>query len=401
MKNILDFGAVGDGETLNTAAIQSAIDSAAAEGGGQVLVPPGVFISGTIWLRSNIDLHLEAGAVLKGSSDMADYCANDSFPQNAGNSDAEGWRGAHLIAAVEVHDVSLTGCGTIDGNALAFMAPLPGFDHEKWTDYAWSRGFLFTDRPRIDYRPGQVVIFCECDRVRVSGLTFRNCPCWTCHIHGCEDVTVHGIHIDNQVDLVNSDGIDIDCSSRVAVTDCVIRTGDDAITLRGTFKRLTRRPGHDCEDVVISNCVLDSSACAFRIGIGAGRIRNVVISNITVSHASTAFWIGCSWFQPGEGTKISGISISHVRGRNIGQPANIKPCGDEVENAFIRDISFTDYQAECYSHLIVRGSERTPVENIRFRDCRFRQIAPPYKIDTSGFPEEFIFVENAENVVFD
>ena len=110
-KFITEFGAVGDGVTLNTQAIQSAVDSCAASGGGTVVVPPGVFLTGTVFLKSRITLQLEAGAVLKGSPRITDYCADDAYPQNWPCA-KEGWRGAHLLVAVNCEDVTVTGPGT-------------------------------------------------------------------------------------------------------------------------------------------------------------------------------------------------------------------------------------------------------------------------------------------------
>ena len=107
MINILTYNAVPDGKTLNTEIIQQAIDDLASRGGGTVVVPSGVYVTGTIWLKNNVELHLEMGAVLKGSTDLADYCTADDFQQNA-FSTVEQWNGAHLIAA-EVNNVAITG----------------------------------------------------------------------------------------------------------------------------------------------------------------------------------------------------------------------------------------------------------------------------------------------------
>ena len=118
--NVRDFGARGDGVTKDTAAIQAAIDRAASAGGGTVELDAGTYVSGTVWLKSRVDFHLGAGAVLLGSPDKADYCAADAYPQNS-SSKAESTFGGHLVLCVEQEDVVVRGPGAIDGNGPAFL----------------------------------------------------------------------------------------------------------------------------------------------------------------------------------------------------------------------------------------------------------------------------------------
>ena len=126
--NILEYGAVPGGNKINTKAVQAAVDTCAENGGGRVLVPAGTFLTGTIFLKDNVELHLAAGAVLKGSPDLADYNADDCIPQNRVFA-AEQVTGGHLIIAAEVRNVSITGPGTIDGNVSAF---LDGFSSQRY-----------------------------------------------------------------------------------------------------------------------------------------------------------------------------------------------------------------------------------------------------------------------------
>lgn len=136
--NILEYGAVPGGSKINTKAVQAAVDACAENGGGRVLVPAGTFLTGTIFLKDNVELHLAAGAVLKGSPDLADYNADDCIPQNRVFA-AEQVTGGHLIIAAEVRNVSITGPGTIDGNVFAF---LDGFSpSDSWNGHdSWGRG---------------------------------------------------------------------------------------------------------------------------------------------------------------------------------------------------------------------------------------------------------------------
>ena len=153
---VMAFGAKGDGVAKDTVALQKAIDSAAEAGGGRIVVPAGKYLTGSIYLKDNVELHLEKGAVLFGSPDKADYNAGDICPQNW-TSKAESNSGAHLILAVERRNVAITGQGKIDGNCTAFLLNPDG--------RPWPGG-----QGRIPWRPGQMLYFVECDGVRVEGV---------------------------------------------------------------------------------------------------------------------------------------------------------------------------------------------------------------------------------------
>ena len=233
MNNVRDFGAVGDGVTMDTAAIQKAIDA-----GGMVNFPPGSYLTGTLYLKSYGGLHLEQGAKIVASSNPADYNADDFCVQNRPRYHEEA-SGAHLIVGVEVSHVTISGDGIIDGSRKAFQhTPLPSgkYEVDKW-------------------RPAQMIYFVESDHINIRNVELNNAPYWTCFIHGCEDVTIYGVKIFTEWRTRNGDGIDIDCSCRVTVSDCIIDTGDDCITLRADLQQL-KNQDRPCEDVVVTNCIL-------------------------------------------------------------------------------------------------------------------------------------------------
>ena len=177
MNSVRDFGAKGDGITNDTAAVQKAIDA-----GGMVFFPPGTYLCGTLFLKSNGGLHLDTGAALLASPDKNDYNADDFCVQNAVFT-FENVSGAHFIVAVEQENITIEGPGRIDGNRKAFYEP-----PESWKKI-WSSP--------IEWRPGQMIYLCECTNVRVQQVELYNAPYWTCFFHGCEYVQITGVHIYN------------------------------------------------------------------------------------------------------------------------------------------------------------------------------------------------------------
>lgn len=292
-RNVKEFGATGDGTTLDTVAIQTAIDA-----GGLVYFPPGVYLSGTLYLRSNGGLELSPGAILRGSPNLADYNPADFVPQNSA-SKAEVTSGGHLIAAVECSNIVLCGGGTIDGNHPAFLNET---DPECPLMY------------RRIARPGQMVFLCECTDVRIQDLNLKNAPYWTCFLHGCEEVTIHGLHIQSDPRVLNDDGIDLDCCRRVTVSDCIISTGDDALTLRGNNSRLKQK--RDCCEIVVTNCILESHyANAIRVGVGCGEIHDALFENIIVPGYRTAISLVSNWSN--DPASCVGAEIHDIEFRNI------------------------------------------------------------------------------------
>ena len=264
--DVSTFGAVGDGITKDHRAIQAAIDACAGQGGGVVTLPPGAYLAGTIYLKNHVCLDIQPGAVLQASPDIADYNAPDFCPQNW-SSVIEKTNGAHLIAAVEVHHVTLTGGGRIDGNRAAFFDP-----------YACTRA----EFPGT--RPAQMLFFCESTHVRIENLELTNSPYWTCFLHGCEDAALRGLTIVNDMKAWNADGLDIDACRRVTVSDCNITGADDAIAIRGNPRRL-RDPSRVCEDIAVTNCILMTNQAAVRLGVGNGSIRRCCLSNLCIRGA--------------------------------------------------------------------------------------------------------------------
>ncbi len=244
--NIKDFGAIGDGKIKDTEAIQSAIDSAHDSGGGTVYFPAGIYLSGTLMLRDNITLHFEAGCILLGSTDQAD------FPSSAPRfrSYTERYVCQSLIYGEDIENIALEGRGRIDGQGTKFNH-LP-----------------FRKRPYL-------IRLVNCKNVRVRDITLVNSPMWVQHYLACDDLLISGIRV-NSFEGVNNDGCDIDCCRNVRISDCYIHSSDDALVLKSTSDR-------SCENVTITNCVLSSASQGFKLGTESnGGFRNITMTGCTI-----------------------------------------------------------------------------------------------------------------------
>jgi len=230
--NILDHGAIGDGTTLDSAAIQLAIDSAAAAGdNARVLVPGGRrFLIGRIELRSGIELHLADDAELLASTRPDDY----------GDDRA-------LLVANDALGLRITGTGRINGRAREFM------DHYDEVDEWW--------RPK-PFRP-RLAVFQGCRDLDLRDLTFHDAPSWTLHLVGCERVLVDGVKIRNQLDVPNCDGIDPDHCRDVEIRNCDITCGDDAVVIKAT-RRFADLGG--CHNIHVHDCVFATQDSGVKIG---------------------------------------------------------------------------------------------------------------------------------------
>ena len=401
MNNVRDFGAVGDGRTLDTAAIQRAIDA-----GGMVDFPPGTYLAGTLYLKSRGGLHLEPGAVLLASPDRKDYNADDFCPQNAVFS-KENVSGAHFIVAVEQEDITICGGGRIDGNRQAFYGTGPKPPLEP-------RGCFSLGAPESGFwRPGQMIFICECARVRIEGVQLFHAPYWTCFLHGCEDVTVRGLRIWNDPRTPNGDGVDIDCCCRVTVSDCIIDSGDDCITLRGSSRRLkNKRP---CEYITISNCVLSTPCNAFRIGVGDGLIRHAAIANIVIHDTRTAICMVPQYSTNSPGVEISDVTVANVEldctiAFNVATtPRGVRP---EAGKA-LKNIHFRHIYGQARSASIVQGSRPEYVDKVFFSDIRLAMVPGgearvrpwPHDLPVGEFEskstQSAFFVQNVKRVAFD
>lgn len=363
MIDIAAHGAVPDGATDAAAAIQAAIDAATAAGGGTVVVPAGqAFLTGSFRLRSRVTLRLEPGSRLIAHPDIARY-HNRTDEGLFGSVDF----GRFWIWADDAEDIAIEGTGTLDGNGQAFTA-------EKRAENTIARN------PRA-----QSVALFGCRRVRIRDIAIRNSPSWALRPCGCDDVVIDGITIDSDTGMVNTDGIDPDCCKRVVIRGCVIRCGDDGICLK-TRKEVVGRYG-TCEDIVISDCIVQSSCAAIKIGTESyGDIRNVLIRGCVIRDSDRGIVIDGRDDAVIENVTVSDCIIhtrlSHPVWWHEGEPIMVcpirRPGGGPP--ARVRNLRFRGLAIRAERGIYLQGSAERPPADLRFEDIHL-EIAP-----SSGYP---------------
>lgn len=261
--SILSFGAIPGGEQYCTNAFQQAIDAAAKNGGGRVVVPSGKFLSGAIYLKSGVELHLANGAVLLGAAELDRY-------KTEGRVNA-------LINAGKATHIAITGEGIIDGQSDGLISDiLLQLRKGRHTDASWKEfnGKLIR-RPSEWSRP-KLVYFLGCDSVTIKGITLQNGSCWIQEYKDCRNLLIDGIKVESTT-YWNNDGIDITDCRDVLVQHCIINSADDAICLKSDDRNSR------CENITIRNCRLRSSANAVKLGTASqGGFRNIRIYNMEV-----------------------------------------------------------------------------------------------------------------------
>ncbi len=371
--NITHFGAVGDGKFSNTVVFSNAIDSCYFTGGGTVTVPQGIYKTGTIVLRSNVNLHLEPGAVILGSPNVTDYFLNDGK--------------VGLIYCENAQNTSITGLGTIDGNGDVFMnlGELKTINNEG-SKYSRQKGQFRSlegvaqDGPLMPLeRPNQMIIFSNCRNVSIHDVVLSNSPYWTLHLADVDGGTISGVKIYNNLMIPNNDGIDLTSCSNINVSDCDIRTGDDGFAITGYSHHFDlagyKNIVHESKNINVSNCNIVSRSSGIRIGgWDQNHMSNYNFSNINISNSNRGIVLTVR--------DSGGISEMHFQNINIetrlhtgdwwgnGEPVQVAVIRGtpDVPLGRIKNVYFSNIIAKSEAGIVVWSSEESVIENLQFRD---------------------------------
>ena len=344
--NIAKFGAVADGFTLNSKAIQAAIDVCSKKGGGVVLVPGGLWLTGPIELKSNVNLHIQRDAILQFSEDLSVYKIVEMNWEGL-----DGFRNQSPISATNAINIAITGSGIVDGNGDAWrMVKKDKLTSSQWKNKIANGGVLSEDgktwypsasslagvkvkRPGVkadgetlesvmiykDFLRPNLVVLNTCKNVLLDGVTFQNSPAWNLHPLMCENLTVKNVYAKNPWYAQNGDGIDIESCKNFLIDNCTFDVGDDGICIKSGRDAEGRKRAMPTENGIIKNCVVYHAHGGFVIGSEmSGGAKNLYVSN-------------CSFI----GTDI-GLRFKTTRGR-----------GGVVEKIYVNNIRMKDIAGEA------------------------------------------------------
>ncbi|MDN3670628.1 glycoside hydrolase family 28 protein [Echinicola jeungdonensis] len=390
--NIKDFGAVGDGMVKNTEAIAKAIENAHGKGGGRVTIPRGIWLTGPVTLKSNINLHLEAGALLLFSKDKDDYpLVKTSF---------EGLntvRCTSPINAREAENIAITGTGVIDGNGDAWRLVKKGkMTERQWEELVESGGVLSDDGkiwfPSEGYKKGYesstnfnvpdlieeeelasvkdflrpvMVSILKCKKVLLDGPTFQNSPAWNIHPLMSEEVIIRNLNVRNPWYSQNGDGLDLESCKNVLIYNNTFDVGDDAICFKSGKNEDGRERGMATENVIVKNNIVYHGHGGFVVGSEmSGGVKNVHVS-------------GCTFI----GTDV-GLRFKSTRGR-----------GGVVENIYISNIDMINIPTEAIRFNLFYGGNSPILEDDQDAEdeARDEEIVPVSE-ETPSFRN--IFMKN-------
>lgn len=314
--DVRSFGAIGDGKTMDRVALQSAIDAASAAGGGVVELPPGIYLTGSLQLKSHVELHLESGAILRGSTSLSDYNRHPIYA---------------LLQANHAEGITISGNGIIDGQGRALAQDVMRRLEKGEIRNKKKR----TDRPDEEFRP-MLVAFLNCRNVRVSGVTLKDCSCWVQDYVNCENLVLNHVRV-NSTAYWNNDGMDITDCRKVKVSNCDLNSDDDGICLK------SESGGKGCYDVDISDCRIRSSASALKFGTASyGGFRKVHVRNLTIYNTFRS----AVALESVDGGDLEDILVENIHATNTGNAIFMRlghrnqhtPIG-QLRNVVIRNVT--------------------------------------------------------------
>lgn len=395
--NIRDYGAVGDNTTNDAPAIQAAIDACSGNGGGTVLVPASAtFLSGSLVLKSQVELHVERGATLQASGDWAQITERTTVSAlSAGVVTDQTIESGQFLTAYDATNIAVTGAGTIDGGGRHYVLENLG------AIYRMPNARPFT------------LFFINCTEVSLRDTLYRDGALWTVRLTGCENVLIHGIRIKGDMLVPNADGIDLDHCRNVRVSDCNISCPDDAISLKTCEEFPDAGP---CENITVTNCVLETRSSALVVGVDAiDPIRNVVFDNCVIKTSHRGMSVNMGQDSHYENILFSNIVVETQLydeawwGR--GEPIYVSAMPWHNDVGTIRNVRFVNILARGENGVYIEALrpgliDNILLENVRIEIDRWSDIPaghydrrpysgdnPIYKHATAGF-----FVANASNV---
>lgn len=403
--SLTDFGAVADGKTLNTEAFAKAMDALSAKGGGTLHVPSGIWLTGPIIFKSNINMHLDGGALILFSPDPDLYETIYTVYEGY-----EAYRVMSPIFGENLENIAITGDGVFDGNGAAWrQVKRDKMNALQWRQLLATGGILKDENtwyPSQDYIDGEkmrdnlkslskdqadkikrflrpvMLKFVKCRNVYLQGVLFQNSPAWNLHPLMCENLIIDGVYIKNPEYAQNGDGLDVESCKNVIIYRSTLDVGDDAICLKSGKDEDGRRRGIPTENVIVKDCRVFQGHGGFVVGSEmSGGVNNVSVTD-------------CQFI----GTDV-GLRFKSTRGR-----------GGVVQNIFIDNINMLDIRGEALLfdlYYWVKNAPKTipPVDETtpQFKNITINNVAAfnsGMSVKFNGLPEMHIENISLSNSIF-
>ncbi len=412
--NIVDYGAISNGKFLNTGVINSTIDLCSKNNGGVVLIPKGVWLTGPVVLKDNVNIHLEGGALLQFSGDRSLYPLLENFYEGKKNP-----RCQNPISGKNLKNIAITGKGVIDGDGGAWrQIKKDKLTEKQWKETVAGGGFVYNEKiwypsesyyegeqlvrsGKVDYdnvnalkqykdffRP-QLINLIQCENILLDGPTFQNSPSWNIHPLLCKNITVRNINVRNPWFAQNGDGIDLESCKYGIIENCTFDVGDDAICIKSGKDKQGRDIGVPTECVIVRNCIVYHGHGGFVIGSEmSGGVKNMYVENCTFLGTDCGLRFKST---RGRGGVVENIYIKGVRMTNIptdairfnlyyggkikedenGNIIGVKTLPVSEETPCFRNFVFEDIQ--CFNvekAITINGIPEMPVQNIIIKNSK-------------------------------
>lgn len=391
---INEFGVKPDGKTISTERIQKAIDTCHENGGGKVIFEKGIYKTGTIVLKSNVEIHLENGCRIVASENIKDYKEievnkNNLLIKNIKDKNRKNPL-IGLIIANESENISISGNGEIDGSGIAFYKNVPVDE---------KGNFVKPDTPRP-----RMIMFYKCKNISIENVNLFNSSCYMVWIIKSENINIHKIKIFADKRMKNIDGIHINSCKNVVISDCIIDSEDDSITIRATENPYDNTLPLS-ENISVSNCILKTNCNGIRIGYtGDGEIKNCLFTNLIIEGKRGIIFqfpkvfiteiLTPTEYKTYNENKDSKTDIHDILFSNITIKSNLCPVWITIENDLklkrISDIKFSDIKIiESGGSFTIEGNKKTKIYNLSFNNIEIQNLS-----------ENLIICKNCENVRF-
>jgi polygalacturonase len=392
---ITRFGVSTDSTKLNTLAIQDIIDKAEANGGGTIVVPKGVFLTGALFFKPKTRLQLLEGAELKGSDDISNYPLLPSRMEGRSI-----YYYAALINAYHVDSFSITGPGTINGNGLRFW--------ENFWAYRDSMRKIGKSATNLEVHRPRMLFIWGCNNVSIQNVKLRNAGFWTTHLYQCNNVLIENCDIRSPykpVPAPSTDGVDIDVCKKVTIRNCYISVNDDAVCIKGGKGPDAHKRAENgiVEDILVENCNFGESHGTLTLGSECIHARNIIVRNCKMENSNPILRLK---MRPDTYQVFENITIENITGR-CGTIISMAPwkqffdMGGSTEKPFatVHNITFSNIKVQCKTFGEMEGNPADSVYKIVFKDITATAETATLKSKYADIKLEKVIINGAPLVI--